>query len=210
MGDFTKPRFIAVEGIDGSGKSTQAKILCKKLESLGAKAVFDFEPTDRRIGKLIREILAGSQKADPRTVALLFAADRLEHVTDKNGILENLKNGVSVVSDRYYFSSYAYQKLDMPLSWVMEINKWAKQLARPDICLFIDVPIDVCLERIYKNRQTTSDIFENEQSLTAARNNFLEVFEKTKNDENIVIVDGSGSLQEVADRVFEAVKPLYL
>ena len=209
MVDFTKPRFIAVEGIDGSGKSTQAKMLRERLESLGAKAVFDFEPTDRRIGRLIREILAGSEKADPRTVALLFAADRLEHVTDKNGILQNLKNGTSVISDRYYFSSYAYQKLDMPLEWVMEINKWAKELARPDIYLFIDVPIDVCLERIYKNRQTTSDIFENEQSLTRARNNFLEVIEKTKDSENVVIVDGSGSLEEVADRVFEAVKPIF-
>ncbi len=210
MGEIKRPRFIAVEGIDGSGKSTQAKILCQRLESIGAPAVCDFEPTDRRIGRLIREILAGSEKADPRTVALLFAADRLEHVTDKNGILENLKNGISVVSDRYYFSSYAYQKLNMSLQWVMDINKWAKELARPDIYLFIDVPIGVCLERIYKNRKTTSDIFENEQSLTAARNNFLEVFEKTKNDENIVIVDGSGSLEEVADKVFEKVKPLYL
>ncbi len=209
MGDFTKPRFIAVEGIDGSGKSTQAKMLRERLESLGAKAVFNFEPTDRRIGRLIREILAGSEKADPRTVALLFAADRLEHVTDKDGILQNLSGGISVISDRYYFSSYAYQMLDMPLSWVMEINKWAKEMARPDIYLFIDVPIETCLKRIYKDRQTTSDIFENEQSLRRARNNFLEIIEKTRDSENIVVVDGSGSLEEVADRVFEAVKPIF-
>ena len=210
MGDFKKPRFIAVEGLDGSGKSTQAKMLGERLKSLGADVVCDFEPTDRKIGKLIREILSGSEKADPRTVALLFAADRLQHVTDKNGILQNLENGKSVISDRYYFSSYAYQMTDMPLSWVMEINKWAKQMARPDIYIFIDVPIETCLERIYKNRRTTADIFENEQSLTCARNNFLEIFDKTKDSENIVVVDGSGSLEEVADRVFEAVKPLYL
>ncbi len=209
MGDFKKPRFIAVEGLDGSGKSTQAKLLRERLESLGASAVCDFEPTDRRIGRLIREILSGSQKADPRTVALLFAADRLEHVTDEDGILQNLKNGTSVISDRYYFSSYAYQMTAMPLTWVMEINKWAKEIARPDMYIFIDVPIQTCLDRIYKDRKTTSDIFENEQSLTAARNNFLEIFEKTRDSENIVVIDGSGSPQEVADRVFEAVKPLF-
>jgi thymidylate kinase len=98
----------------------------------------------------------------------------------------------------------------MPLQWVMEINKMAKELAKPDMYIFIDVSIETCLERIYKNRNTTADIFENEKSLVAARNNFLEIFEKTRGDENVVIIDGNSSLESVADEVFEKVKSLYI
>jgi len=204
-----KPRFIAFEGLDGSGKSTHAKLFCNRLNELSVPCVFNFEPTDQTIGRLIRQILSGEKKADPRTVALLFAADRIEHITGENGILENLKNGISVVSDRYYFSSYAYQTTAMPLEWVMSLNSQAKEIAKPDCHIFIDISPETCLERIYKDRKTTSDIFENKKSLTAARDNFMRIFEMTAKDEKVIIIDGNDEIEAVSKKVFDSLKPLF-
>lgn len=202
-------RFIAVEGLDGSGKSTQARIISQRLNELSVPNVCDFEPTDGKIGRQIREILSGKQKADARTMALLFAADRIEHITGENGILKNLCKGTSVISDRYYFSSYAYQMTDMPLEWVMSINSQAKLLAKPDCHIFIDVSPEACLERIYNNRKTTADIFENKKSLIAARENFMRIFDLVSADENVIIINGNDDLETVSKRVFEQVKPLF-
>ena len=203
-----KARFIAVEGLDGSGKSTQAKLLSQYLKENDIENVVDFEPTDRPIGRFIREILKGNEKVDPRTTALLFAADRLEHVKGKGGILENLENGISVISDRYYFSSFAYQVVDMPLEWVKEINKVARKIARPDAQIFIDVSVETCLERIAKNREGT-DIFENRKFLTRTRENFLRVVDEMAKEENIIFIDGNADLETVQARVIEKVKPLF-
>ncbi len=203
-----KARFIAVEGLDGSGKSTQAKLLSAFLLNQNIPNVLNFEPTDGTIGKQIRTILSGKEKVDTRTMALLFAADRIEHITGENGILYNLENGISVISDRYYFSSYAYQMVSMPLEWVMEINRTARALARPDAHIFIDVSAETCLERIAQNRES-ADIFENKKYLTQTRENFLRIIEKTAKEENVIVIDGNADLETVSFRVIEAVKPLF-
>ncbi|MEE1279433.1 MAG: dTMP kinase [Oscillospiraceae bacterium] len=201
-------RFIAVEGLDGSGKSTQAKLLSEFLLKRNIPNVLNFEPTDSTIGKQIRTILSGKEKVHSRTMALLFAADRIEHITGENGILKNLENGISVISDRYYFSSYAYQMVSMPLEWVMEINRVARTLARPDAHIFIDVTAETCLERIAQNRES-ADIFENKKYLTQTRENFLRIIEKTAKEENVIVIDGNADLETVSSRVIEAVKPLF-
>ncbi len=206
--DSSTPRFIAVEGLDGSGKSTQAKMLSQYLSQNNIQNVLNFEPTESPIGKQIRKILSGNQKVDNRTMALLFAADRIEHITGESGILKNLQNGVSVISDRYYFSSYAYQMVNMPLSWVMQINAVAASLARPDCHIFIDVSPEVCLERISKNREGT-DIFENKSYLTKTRENFLEIIERTAKTENVFVIDGNADLDTVFSRVIEKIEPLF-
>ena len=201
---ISNAKFIAIEGLDGSGKSTQARLLSERLD---IKNVLHFEPTDSKIGRQIREILSGKEKVDPRTMALLFAADRIEHITGNDGILQNLEKGVSVISDRYYFSSYAYQMTQMPLDWVMEINAVARSLAKPDCHIFIDVSPEVCLERITQNR-TSVDIFENKQALLKTRENFFEIIERTAKEEKVFIVDGNADLETVYNRVFETVSTI--
>lgn len=204
-----KGRFITFEGLDGSGKSTQLRRLSEYLTQNNIQNVCQSEPTKGPIGKQIRTILSGSEPADPRTIALLFAADRIEHVTGKDGILDNTSRGITVLSDRYYFSSFAYQVVDMPLEWVMEINKVARELAKPDLHIFIDVSTDVCLERIAKNRESSQiEIFENKKRLTLARENFMRIIEKTKNEEKTLIINGDNDLETVAKEVIE--KTAYL
>ena len=208
MEKIKKSPFIVFEGIDGSGKSTQLKILSQTLSEKGIKNVCHFEPTDNIIGKEIRKILSGEEKVDARTMALLFAADRVEHITCKGGILDNIENGITVLSDRYYFSSYAYQMVDMPLDWVIEINKTATKLAKPDFHIFVDVSPEVCLERIRKGR-TSFDIFENTNRLTLARENFLKIIEKTRDTENVIIIDGNRELNEISNDIWNKVKHLF-
>ncbi|HAL81034.1 MAG TPA: dTMP kinase, partial [Mucilaginibacter sp.] len=111
-----KNLFIALEGIDGSGKSTQVKLLTEKLEQAGHKVYTTCEPTDSPIGKIIRDIFTHKMEADHRTIAGLFVADRLDHLLNKtNGIIKKLEEGYTVITDRYYFSSYAYQSTHMDL-----------------------------------------------------------------------------------------------
>lgn len=205
-----KGRFITFEGLDGSGKSTQLKMLSEYLTNNNIQNVCHSEPTKGPIGKQIRTILSGSEPADPRTIALLFAADRVEHVTGKDGILDNVNRGITVLSDRYYFSSFAYQVVDAPLEWVMEINRVARETARPDLHIFIDVSPEVCLERIAQNRASSQiEIFENKNRLTLARENFMRIIEKTQNEENTLIINGNASLEEVAKEVIEKTKYLF-
>src|SRR4051812_8814260 len=105
---MSKNLFIALEGIDGSGKSSQVRLLAKKLQAAGHKVHATFEPTDGHIGKLLRSILKGTIKADNRTIAGLFLADRLDHLLhEETGLVKMLEQGYTVITDRYYFSSYA-------------------------------------------------------------------------------------------------------
>ena len=105
-----KNLFLAFEGIDGSGKSTQSKLLAEKLKEKGLNVYHTTEPTDSPIGAMIRKIFRHEMEADHRTIAGLYVADRLDHLTNsKNGLIKKLEEGYIVISDRYYFSSYAYQ-----------------------------------------------------------------------------------------------------
>src|SRR6185437_13792343 len=97
-----KNLFIALEGIDGSGKSSQVKLLANKLERAGHKVYATFEPSDGTIGTMVRGILKGDTKADNRTIAALFLADRLDHLlNEKNGVVKKIAEGFTVISDRY-------------------------------------------------------------------------------------------------------------
>ncbi|MCW3107893.1 MAG: Thymidylate kinase, partial [Segetibacter sp.] len=155
-----KNLFIALEGIDGSGKSTQLKILSEKLISIGHKVYTTFEPTDSFIGSIIRDILKGLQKVDHRTIAGLFVADRLHHLLDeKNGIIKKLQEGYTVITDRYYFSSYAYHGTHMDMDWVINANAMSAKILRPDINVFIDVSPVICMQRISENR-SMMDLYE--------------------------------------------------
>ena len=123
-------KFIVFEGIDGSGKSTQMKLLAQKLEEKGIKTRLTLEPTYGLVGGTLHHILSGKIKADPKVTAALFVADRLDHLTNaEDGVLKSLENGETVICDRYYFSSYAYQSTEVG-EWVVEANKLSAGHAR--------------------------------------------------------------------------------
>lgn len=198
-----KSLFIAFEGIDGSGKSTHSRLLTQKLESMNRKVYRTFEPTDSEIGSMIRGIITGKKQADPRTLAGLFVADRLNHILNQeNGMLNILQQGKFVITDRYYFSSYAYHSLDMDMDWVIAANSLSASILKPDIHFFIDVAPEICMKRIEANREGI-DLFESLEKLKAIRENYFIAFEKRKAEENIVVIDGNRSQEEVAEEIAE-------
>lgn len=198
--------FIALEGIDGSGKSTQIEMLADYLKNQGRDVYLTREPSDLNIGKTIRKYLTGELKTDNRVIAALFVADRLEHILDdKEGLLKIEADGRDIITDRYYFSSYAYQSVDMPMDWIINANSEAAKLLKPDATIFIDITPEQAMERINTNREET-ELFENAERLKATRDKYFEAFDKLKKSENVIIVDGSGTPEEVHSRIVEAVK----
>ncbi|HEY0680166.1 MAG TPA: dTMP kinase [Chitinophagaceae bacterium] len=205
---MNKGRFIAFEGIDGSGKSTQAKLLSQKLQDKGLKIYTTFEPTDSPIGSIIRSIFKHKYEADHKTIAALFLADRLDHLQNKkNGILKMLDEGYTVICDRYYFSSYAYHGTHMSIDWVIQANSLCAELLRPDLTIFIDVPPEVCMQRLNADRHQI-ELYETLDNLRLVRGKYMEAFEKLKNEENICILNGNGGLEEVAGEVLRRVLDL--
>lgn len=198
-----KNAFIVFEGIDGSGKSTQINLLAKALSDAGISVAVTAEPTNGDIGKLLRSYLKGEKVTDNRAIAPLFAADRLDHITAEGGILDLLAKGKTVLCDRYYLSSFAYQAVDCDLDWVIEVNRMARELAKPDIHIFLDLPEDVSMQRVQNRGET--ELFEQIDRQKAIRENFFKIFEKLKDEENIFIVDATRSPNEIAKDIINKV-----
>jgi dTMP kinase len=149
-----KNPFIVFEGIDGSGKSTQIVKLGESLAARGHRIHRTAEPSEGPAGRLIRQVFSGAYAADDRVVAGLFVADRLEHILHaETGMLKALNDGYTVLCDRYYLSSYAYQGVHMPLHWVKQANKLAVELLQPDLHIYLDLSPAKALERIRKGRE---------------------------------------------------------
>ena len=128
--------FIVLEGLDGSGTTTQANLLMARCRNEVRQAFFTHEPTDHELGKLIRGILRKKTFAQPRTMAYLFAADRNEHVDGPGGIREAVEKGLLVICDRYLFSSLAYQSVDCGWDFVYDLNSG---FPLPEILVFLDI-----------------------------------------------------------------------
>ena len=140
---MAKGVFIAFEGIDGSGKSTQIQLLTNRIQQEGIRCYQTCEPSGGPIGSLTRQILSGRIKADSRVIATMFAADRLDHLlNDVDGIVRKVEEGICVITDRYYFSSYAYHSTDVPMDWVIKTNEESAKVLRPDVTVFIDIDAD--------------------------------------------------------------------
>lgn len=203
-----KNLFIALEGIDGSGKSTQTKLLTEQLTAGGHKVYSTFEPTNNHIGKLIRDILRGNTKADHRVIAGLFVADRLDHLLNEEyGIVKKLEEGYTVIMDRYLFSSYAYQGAHMNIDWVIQANAMSAQILRPDVNIFIDVSPEVSMHRVHTNRENV-ELFETLDSLKLVRSKYMEAFEKQKDVENVFSVDGNRTPDLIAKDIWHKVQTM--
>jgi dTMP kinase len=195
-------KFIAFEGIDGAGKSSLIKVLYKKLSELNIHTHITAEPTNHHIGKIIRQIFSREIEGDERTIAALFLADRVEHLThSKHGILQYLRDNIHVISDRYYLSSYAYHVPHVSLDWVIEANSICANLKRPDITFFIDISVEESLKRITSSRKDL-EIYETKERITQVRNNYFQAIERVKKDENIVIINGERNIQDVAEDIW--------
>jgi dTMP kinase len=198
-----RPLFIVFEGIDGSGKSTQSRLLKNRLEMDNIPFHATFEPTDQKIGKLIRSVIRKEENVQPETLAALFVADRLEHILEAtHGMKAQLKAGRHVICDRYYFSSYAYHSTEVPMDWVIAANSLCAELLKPDIIFFIDVDPERCMQRIQLNRQGT-DLFETQTQLEKIYANYHKAFEQLKDRENIVFVDGTQSESDIHKEIYQ-------
>ena len=200
--------FFALEGIDGSGKSTQLALLARHLTEAGIPCLTTCEPTSGPMGRLLRQVLTGQVKCDSRVVAPLFAADRLDHLLDReNGLCRAVDAGITVLTDRYYFSSYAYQSVDFPLEWVIELNRPCAGLLRPTATLFIDVSPELALERITQNRENT-ELFETKERLTRTREQYFRAFALQKDAEKVILIPGDRDVSSIARDIRAAVTPL--
>lgn len=200
-----KNLFIAFEGIDGSGKSTQVKLLTDNLKNAGHKVYSTFEPTDSPIGSVIRSIFNHRIEADHRVIAGLFVADRLDHLLNNtNGILKKLEDGYTVITDRYYFSSYAYHGTHMDLDWVIEANSLSADLLRPDINIYIDISAEISMKRL-TNGRSSMELYETMDNLRNVRDKYLEAMEQLKLKENIFMTDGNRSPELIAADIWNEI-----
>ena len=187
-------KFIVIEGIDGSGSTSQGQDLTNYFRGSGRPTVFTWEPTTGPVGMLIRLALAGRLKAsvensvdnqdgtearanmstdlDPRTMALLFAADRRDHIIAD--IAPNLARGRTVICDRYLLSSLAYQGLSLDLDWLLAINNNA---IKPDLTVYLDVAPELARKRIQGTRWT-EDIYESVFQQRLVRKKYHEIIKK--------------------------------
>lgn len=190
--------FIVFEGLDGSGKSTQARILANRLEqSTGGKVVLTAEPTDRPIGALVRSVLRHQVCTTSRALALLYAADRSDHLfNDEDGIAGLLDRGRVVISDRYFYSSLSYQGVTEDMSWLRSINDYP----HPQYVIFVDTPAAECMKRI-DSRGEEKELFDRIDYLERVRSNFNIVFETLPDGVEFLKVDGMEPVEVQADRI---------
>jgi dTMP kinase len=188
-----KGAFICIEGLDGCGKTTQAKMLAKKLGK-SHNAVYTTEPSRGKIGTYIRNsYLYGEKRLSSVIEALLFAADRIEHV--ENEVLPALKQGKLVISDRYVYSSLAYQgAAGLSLEWIEKVNEHA---LKPDLAVFIDVDPKIVMSRLKPKKS----VMENLETQQKVREIYLKFVEKG----SLTRINGEKPKNEVAKEVYAVV-----
>lgn len=201
-------KFIVFEGTDGSGKSTQMRLLGKYLEEKGVRVYLTHEPTDSPFGELLHSCMKKSVETSERAIAALFAADRLDHIENPaNGMLAKLNEGYTVLCDRYYFSSLAYNGGFVPFEWVEALNRPAMELLRPDLVIFLDITPEESMKRVA--RRNERERYETLEKQMKIRNKFFEVFERYKDVENIVIVRSEEEKERTQQSVRRAADALF-
>ena len=182
--------FLVIEGLDGSGKTTQAKILAQRLSETYSVHL-TAEPSRGKIGTFIRECCLYDQTRLPTEAeALLFAADRIEHLQAE--LKPALDQGKLVICDRYIYSSLAYQgNSGLSLEWIESINSQAMQ---PDFSIFLDVPPEQVLERLHRKKS----VMETLETQRKVREVYLKFVEKGE----LILIDGNNHREIVADELY--------
>ena len=182
---------ICIEGIDASGKTTQANLLALKLKAHGLDVFLSREPTDGGIGRLIKSLLRGRERPPPVVEAVLFALDRYWHVEEL--VRPALEDGTVVVLDRYYYSSLAYQgSSSLDMDWLRDLNSFAP---KPDLAIYLDVRPEVALARIGHPRT----VLEQLKIQEAVRATYLELVRSGE----LVLVDAERPVEDVARDVLK-------
>jgi len=186
--------FFVIEGLDGAGTTTQLKLLDEVLLSREIPHYCTFEPTDFEIGRLLRDILHKKKHANRDTIALLFAADRNEHIYRKeDGILEHLAKKELVICDRYLFSSLAYQSVDCGFNFVYTLNS---RFPLPEYLIYIDTPVMISQERL--NSRPGNELFDIKVFQEKVLKNYIDIFKLfSESGMNIVTVDGNQPIEAI-------------
>jgi len=197
--------FIVLEGLDGSGTTTQLALLSRRLTGQGRAHAATFEPTDGPVGALLRRILARDVHAHPATVALLYAADRNEHVNaPESGILARASRGELVICDRYLFSSLAYQSIDSGFDYVFGLNQG---FPLPQCLFFLDTPVEVSQKRL--SRRGRPELFDGEAFQSRVRQNYLSVMEKFRSTGmEMFILPGDRAEQAIHEEIWKILSSL--
>ncbi len=205
----SKGRFIVLEGIDGAGTTTQCALLAAHLRKDGTAVRTTREPSDGPVGGTIRQILAGrivgagGRAPGWATMALLFAADRMDHVEAE--IEPFVDTGGLIISDRYDASSLAYQSVssgrggESTVEWIRTLNKNAK---RPHLTIVLDVPPEVAASR-REARGDAAQLYE-QNELQRALCVFYKDLQRHMPQDRVTVVDGSGTVEQVAEKVHAA------
>lgn len=197
--------FIVLEGLDGAGTTTQLNKLKQEIEKGSVIVHTTNEPTKRPIGKLVRTVLSGEFKTTDLSLARLYSADREDHLfNDEDGILKQIKENKIVVSDRYLYSSLAYQGVNCNYDKVLELNA---DFPHPQILIYIETPVDECIGRIDK-RGEKKEIFEKKDFLTKVNNNYNKILSTLPNDVHLIKIDGTLSIDEITSIMVQKVKQI--
>jgi dTMP kinase len=202
-------KHIVFEGIDGAGTTTQAGMLYDSLKRRNITVCKTFEPTPGPVGSLIRLFLQkrlifskrNKNNIHEKTLALLFAADRLDHLSCK--IYPRRSEGYIIISDRFKLSSLAYQSMDVSLKWVKEINKYAPE---PDLTIFLDIDVDVALERI-ENGRDEKELFEEKAKLDNIAKNYRTLVSEIP-EKNKLVINGTKSVNDIHRQALKRVLDL--
>ncbi len=179
MSETSSGLFICFEGIDGSGKTTHARLIVGYLCSLGFDAVYTTEPTRYSLpGRKLRESFFAPERLSVEEEFTLFLEDRKIHLKDE--VIPQLKDGKIVVTDRYYFSSVAYQG-SRGLDWNYILNENLKISLVPNLVLLLDLDVDVAVSRITSDREEGVNTFEKKENLQKVRDIYVKLADKYPN-----------------------------
>lgn len=194
--------FVDIEGLDGSGSHTQAKLVTRVLEKEGLKPFLTKEPSAGPAGDLLRRILTGKDSSfPPSSVQLLFAADRGWHLEKE--IIPRLEKGEVVVTDRYLWSSVAFGSVELSRQWLLDLNS---DFILPDLTVFLEVSPETCLARLAREK-TGVELLEKEEELARAWANYHALASKYW-WANLQIVDGERDKKTVTEAVWRQVSRL--
>ena len=187
-----------IEGLDGSGTTTQLRRIHEKAEGLSPPLFATFEPTDNPIGTLIRRVLHGELTVPPDTLMRLFSADRSLHLYKKEeGILDRAATGEVVLSDRYLFSSIAYQALGSSFEEVLGLNPFPL----PQKVFFLELAPELCASR--REGRGKEELFDQLETQRAIRDGYYRAFDAFK-ELNLEIIDGTLSIEEITRRIWRS------
>ena len=192
-------KFIVFEGLDGSGKTTQISLLSQYLKKRGVVCCCTKEPSDGPIGALVRGAVRGSIEFEPESMALLFAADRAEHLAAE--ICPALAKGEIVLCDRFLLSNLAYQGTQISMKDIISFNKYNLRPV-PDITIFIDTEPAECTKRII-NTRVEMEIYDGIEYASRIRTQYFSAFQLLDNYMKVVVIDGNKNEKDVFSRILE-------